>query len=64
MRKNIKGVKFWQIGADEANGEEYFGESDDRSSVVSRYLRVLVGELCIIHQIPKNFLHPIFSHAR
>ena len=40
--ENIEGVKFWQIGADEANGEEYFGESDDRSSAVSRYLRVLV----------------------
>ena len=41
-RKNIEGVKFWQIGADEANGKEYFGESDDRSMVVSRYLQVLV----------------------
>ena len=42
--ENIEGVKFWQIaiGADEANGEEYFGESDNRSSAVSRYLRVLV----------------------
>ena len=38
--ENIEGVKFWQIGADEANayGEEYFGESDDRSSVVAQYL--------------------------
>ena len=35
-QKNIEGVKFWQIGADEANGEEYFGESDDRSSGVAR----------------------------
>ena len=33
--KNIGGVKFWQIAVDEANSEEYFGESDDRSSVVS-----------------------------
>ena len=40
--ENIKGVKFWQIGADEANGKEYFSESDNRSSAVSRYLRVLV----------------------
>ena len=36
--KNIGGVKFWQISVDEANGEEYFGESDDGSSVVSLYL--------------------------
>ena len=40
--ENIEGVKFWQIGADKANGEEYFGDTDDRSSAVSRYLRVLV----------------------
>ena len=36
--KNIGGVKFWLIAVDEANGEEYFGESDDGSSVVSLYL--------------------------
>ena len=42
---NIGGVKFWQIAVDEANGEEYFGESDDRSSVLSLYLQVLVGKL-------------------
>ena len=33
--ENIEGVTFWQIGADEANGEEYF---DDRSSAVAQYL--------------------------
>ena len=37
-RKNIGGVKFWLIAVDEANGEEYFGESDDGSSVASLYL--------------------------
>ena len=26
-----------QIAVDEANGKEYFGESDDRSSVVPLY---------------------------
>ena len=37
-RKNIGGVKFWLNAVDEANGEEYFGESDDGSAVVSLYL--------------------------
>ena len=36
------GVEFWQIFVDEANSEEYFGESDDRSSVVSLYLQALL----------------------
>ena len=44
-QKNIGGVQFWQIAFNEENGEEYFGISDDRSSVVSRYLRVLVGKI-------------------
>ena len=34
-RKNFGGVKFWQIATIEANGEENFGGSNGRSSVVS-----------------------------
>ena len=44
MQKNIRGVQFWQIAFNKENGEEYFGESCERSSVVSWYLRVLVGK--------------------
>ena len=33
--------KFWQIATDETNGEEYFGKSDHRSSVVSLYSQKL-----------------------
>ena len=56
MWENIGGVKFWQIAVDEANDEEYFGESDDRSSVLSLYLQVAIGgkifgKLCVIYQI-------------
>ena len=36
--ENIERVKFLQIALDEANGEEYFGEFDDRSSLASLYL--------------------------
>ena len=32
-RKNTGGVKFWQIAVDEANGEEYFGESDQMTDL-------------------------------
>ena len=32
------GMKFWQITTGKGNGKEYFGESDDRSSVVSLHL--------------------------
>ena len=32
---NFGGVKFWQIATVEANGEENFGGSNGRSSVVS-----------------------------
>ena len=35
----------WQITVDEANGKEYFGQSDDRSSVVLLYLQALVGRI-------------------
>ena len=38
MWENIGGVKFWQIAVDKANGEEYFDESDDRSSEVLLHL--------------------------
>ena len=31
--KNTGGVKFWQIAVDEANGEEYFGESDQMTDL-------------------------------
>ena len=44
MQKNIGGVQFWQIAFNKENGEEYFGESGDRSSVVSQHLRVLVAK--------------------
>ena len=37
MWENFGGVKFWQIITDEANGEENFGESADRFSVISLY---------------------------
>ena len=49
MWENIGGIKFWQIAVDKANGEEYFDESNDRSSEVSLYLQVVVkifGKLC------------------
>ena len=36
--ENFGAVKFYQIATDEANGEETFGASDDRSSVASPYL--------------------------
>ena len=36
--ENFGGRKFWRIIADEANGEENFGESAGRSSVISLYL--------------------------
>ena len=36
--KNFGGRKFWQIITDEANGEENFGKSAGRSSVISLYL--------------------------
>ena len=32
-RKNTGGVKFWQITVDQANGEEYFGESDQMTDL-------------------------------
>ena len=35
---NFGGRKFWRIISDEANGEENFGESAGRSSVISLYL--------------------------
>ena len=58
-QKNIGGVQFWQIAFKEENGEEYFGESGDRSSVVSQYLRVLVGKILAncasFTKLPKNF---------
>ena len=34
-RENFGGVKFWRIATVEANGEENFGGSNGRSSVVS-----------------------------
>ena len=34
-RENFGGIKFWQIATVEANGEENFGGSNGRSSVVS-----------------------------
>ena len=43
-QKNTGGVQFWQIAFNKENGEEHFGESGDRSSVVSQYLRVLVAK--------------------
>ena len=49
-QKNIGGVQFWQIAFNKENGEEYFGESGDRSSVVSQYLRVLVAKF-LMHVI-------------
>ena len=36
--ENFGGRKFWRIITDEANGEENFGESAGRSSVISLYL--------------------------
>ena len=43
----------------EENGEEYFGDSGDRSSVVLRYLRVLVGKILAncasFTKLSKNF---------
>ena len=38
MWENFGGRKFWRIITDEANGEENFGESAGRSSVISLYL--------------------------
>ena len=35
----------WQITVDEANGKEYFGQSDDTSSVLLLYLQALVGRI-------------------
>ena len=51
MWENIGGIKFWQIAVDEANGEEYFDESNDRSSEVSLYLQVVVKIFWQIVQI-------------
>ena len=34
-RENFGGVKFWRIATVETNGEENFGGSNGRSSVVS-----------------------------
>ena len=62
--KNTGRVKFWQIVVDEANGEEYFIGSDQMTHCIYEHWPGNFGKLCIIHQIPKNFLHPIFSHAR
>ena len=61
MQKNIGGVKFWLNAVDEANGEEYFGESDSSFTVFMNIGCKNFGKLFIIHQIPQNFLHPIFS---
>ena len=36
--ENFGGRKFWRIITDEANGEENFGESAGRSSVISLLL--------------------------
>ena len=36
--ENFGGRKFWRIITYEANGEENFGESAGRSSVISLYL--------------------------
>ena len=38
MGKFLNGYNLGQIALDMANGEEYFGGSDARSSVVSLYL--------------------------
>ena len=43
-RENFAGVKFWRIATVEANGEENFGGSNGRSSVVSVSLLVLAGK--------------------
>ena len=45
--RRAPGLKFWkgQITTDEANGKEYFGEFDDRSSVVSLYSQVMVRNI-------------------
>ena len=47
--ENIERVKFLQIAVDKANGEEYFGEFDDGSSVASPYLQALVGKILANH---------------
>ena len=31
--ENFGGLKFWRFATDEANGEEYLGKSDGRSSL-------------------------------
>ena len=50
------GIKFWQIATEEANGEETFGGSNHRSSVVSLYLQVLVGKnLYHVPYLPKFY---------
>ena len=45
----VERVKFLQIAVDKANGEEYFGEFDDGSSVASLYLQALVGKILANH---------------
>ena len=63
------GVEFWQIFVDEANSEEYFGESDDRSSVVSLYLQALLRKFLancasfIKFSLSNNYYFPMHISA-
>ena len=65
MWENFGGLKFWRIATNEANGEEYFGESDGRSSEVSLYLLVLAENFFWqIEYHSLKFPPPIFFQAQ
>ena len=57
--ENFGGRKFWRIIADEANGEENFGESAGRSSVIYNYWRGKIWR--IVHHSPNS---PKFSPSK
>ena len=60
--ENFGGGKFWRIITDESNGEEIFGESAGRSSVISLYYNYWRGKIWrFVHHSPNS---PKFSPSK